>query len=104
MKDRSFADFMVGALACVSVMGFYALLRETETYASEQRRRNAARWALPRRRKRLETPEDNCRHCTGSGVCEDCAPVACRVCRGSGRAPLDAATVHRLTLLWDGAA
>lgn len=95
---------MVGALACVSVLGFYALVKETELAREERRLRAAARWALPRKRRRRRSPEDDCRHCTGSGTCRDCAPAACRVCTGSGLQPRDAVTVRRLTALWDGAA
>jgi len=104
MRDRSFADFMIGALACISVLGFCAMLRETE-FPEERRRREAAeKWALPRKRRRHRTPEDDCRHCTGTGTCDECAPSACRICRGSGLQPRDDATTSRLTALWDGAA
>ena len=104
MKDRSFADFMVGALACVSVLGFYAVFRETELYQEERRRRSAERWLLPAKRRKRRSPEDDCRHCAGSGACEECAPASCRVCRGTGLQPRDAALVDRLTSMWDGAA
>jgi hypothetical protein len=104
MKDRAFTDFVVGALACVSVLGFCALVKETELYREGQRRRDAERWALPRKKRRRRSPEDDCRHCTGSGVCEECAPTPCRVCKGSGLQPHDEATVARLASLWDGAA
>ncbi|MEA2664679.1 MAG: hypothetical protein QOI11_1623 [Candidatus Eremiobacteraeota bacterium] len=104
MKDRAFTDFVVGALACVSVLGFCALVKETELYRESQRRRDAERWALPRKKRRRRSPEDDCRHCTGSGVCEECAPTPCRVCKGSGLQPHDEATVARLASLWDGAA
>ena len=104
MRDRTFADFMVGALACISVLGFYAVLRETEFYADERRRRVAERWALPPRKRRARSPEDVCRHCTGTGVCDECAPAHCRVCQGSGAQPHDEALVSRLSALWDGAA
>ena len=104
MRDRSFADFMVGALACMSVLGFYALLKETEVYAEQRRRAAAERWALPRKRKKRRSPEDDCRHCTGSGECVECAPQPCRVCNGNGLQPHDAAIASRLSRLWDGAA
>jgi hypothetical protein len=100
MRDRTFADFMAGAIACLSVLGFCAVLRES---ARAGERRDADRWALPRKRRR-HSPEDDCRHCTGSGSCEECAPAACRVCRGTGLQPHDEAIVSRLSLLWDGAA
>jgi hypothetical protein len=103
MKDRTFADFMVGAIACVSVLGFYAVLKESEFYQEERRRRAAERWMLPRRKRRRRSPEDDCRHCTGSGLCEDCAPAPCRLCKGTGIQPRDEALVSRLTALWDGA-
>jgi hypothetical protein len=102
MRDRTFADFMAGAIACFSVLGFYAVLRESARAAAPCRD-DAARWALPRTR-RCHSPEDACRHCTGTGTCGECAPVACRVCKGTGLQPHDAAIVSRLSLLWDGAA
>jgi hypothetical protein len=101
MRDRSFTDFMVGALACISVLGVYAVLKETELYREEQQRRAAEKWALPRKRRRRRSPEDDCRHCTGTGVCEECAPSACRVCKGSGMQPHDDALVSRLSALWN---
>jgi DnaJ-class molecular chaperone len=108
MRDRTFADFMAGAIACISVLGFYAVLRETELHqqqrGAERRRAEAERWALPRKRRRRHSPEDDCRHCTGSGTCDECAPSACRVCKGTGLQPHDAAIVSRLSTLWDGAA
>jgi hypothetical protein len=104
MKDRAFTDFVVGALACVSVLGFCAVLKETELYRETERRRDAERWALPQKKRRRRSPEDDCRHCTGSGVCEDCAPTPCRVCKGSGLQPHDRDIAARLTSLWDGAA
>ncbi len=104
MKDRSFTDLMVGALACISVLGICAILKETELYREEQRRRAAERWTLPRKRRRRRSPEDDCRHCTGTGTCEECAPSACRVCKGSGLQPHDDAIVSRLSILWDGTA
>jgi hypothetical protein len=104
MRDRTFADFMVGALACISVLGVYAVLKETELYDEARRRRESERWALPSKRRRSHSPEDDCRHCTGSGQCDECAPAACRVCQGTGLQPHDAAIVSRLCSLWDGAA
>ena len=104
MRDRTFADFMIGALACISVLGVYAVLRDSELGIEERRRRAAARWMLPRKRRRNASPEDRCRHCTGSGACTECAPSACRMCNGSGMQPRDAALVQRLSALWDGAA
>lgn len=103
MRDRTFADFMAGALTCISVLGFCALLRETEQ--QEQRRaarcrHDAERWALPRKRRR-RSPEDECRHCIGNGECEDCAPSPCRVCNGTGVQPHDDAIVARLAALWN---
>jgi hypothetical protein len=104
MRDRTFADFMVGALACISVLGVYAVLRESELYREEQRRRAALRWALPRRRRRRRSPEDDCRHCTGTGGCAECGVDGCRVCGGSGLQPHDESLTRRLATLWDGAA
>jgi DnaJ-class molecular chaperone len=107
MRDRTFADFMAGALACISVLGFYAVLRETELHEGRRRegrrRLDAERWALPQKRRRRRSPEDDCRHCTGSGECDECAPSACRVCKGTGLQPHDEAIVTRLATLWDGA-
>jgi hypothetical protein len=104
MRDRSFADFMVGALACISVLGLCAVLKETELYREQQHRRAVQRWELPRRRRRRRSPEDDCRHCTGSGICGECAPAPCRVCKGTGLQPHDNGLATRLALLWDGAA
>lgn len=108
MRDRTFADFMAGAFACISVLGFYAVLRETELQQAhrrgEARRQDAARWALPSKRRRRQSPEDACRHCTGRGECDECAPASCRVCTGTGLQPHDDAIVSRLAALWDGAA
>ncbi|HEV2738794.1 MAG TPA: hypothetical protein VGU66_09465 [Candidatus Elarobacter sp.] len=108
MRDRTFADFMAGAIACISVLGFYAVLRETELHQQqrrdERRRADAERWALPRKRRRRHSPEDDCRHCTGSGTCDECVPSPCRVCKGTGLQPHDAAIVSRLSTLWDGVA
>jgi hypothetical protein len=94
---------MVGTLACISVLSVYAALKETELYREEQRRRAALRWVLPRRRRRRRSPEDDCRHCTGIGTCEGCAPSTCQVCRGSGVQPRDEVLTQRLASLWDGA-
>jgi DnaJ-class molecular chaperone len=108
MRDRTFADFMAGALACISVLGFCAVLRETEQLRESQRRavgrHDAERWALPQKRRRRRSPEDDCRHCIGRGECHECAPAACRVCKGTGLQPHDAAIVSRLSTLWDGVA
>jgi hypothetical protein len=104
MRDRSFADFMIGALACISVLGFYAVLKESEFHQEERKRRAAVKWTLPRKRRKRRTPEDDCRHCTGTGECTDCTPSPCRVCKGSGLQPHDAAIASRLTAIWDGAA
>jgi hypothetical protein len=52
MKERSFADFMVGALACISVLGFYAVMRDADAAYLERRRKAAARWVLPCERPR----------------------------------------------------
>ena len=101
MRDRGFADFMVGALACISVLGLCAVLKDTEQGVEARRRAAAAKWALPRRRKRRRSPEDDCRHCTGTGECTDCAPSPCRVCKGNGLQPHDAAVRSRLTALWN---
>lgn len=95
---------MVGALACISVLGFYAVLRETESSPEAGKRRSAERWSLPPRTRPARSPEDQCRHCTGSGVCDDCAPAQCRVCTGTGLQPRDRELAHRLSSLWDGAA
>ena len=108
MRDRTFADFMAGALACISVLGFYAVLRETEQHQGRRgavtRRPDAERWALPQKRRHRRSPEDDCRHCTGRGECDEYAPAACRVCKGTGLQPHDDAVVSRLAALWDGAA
>ncbi|MDB5028168.1 MAG: hypothetical protein JWO66_1857 [Candidatus Eremiobacteraeota bacterium] len=100
MKDRSFAELMIGAIACISVLGVCAVLKETEL-DEQRKRRAAAKWALPRKRKRRRSPEDDCRHCTGTGTCDECAPAACRVCQGNGLQPRDAAVVSRLAALWN---
>ncbi len=108
MRDRTFADFMAGAIACLSVLGFYAVMREAEAgqepRQADRRRRDADRWQLPRKHPRRHSPEDDCRHCTGRGACDECAPSRCRVCKGTGLHPHDAAIVSRLNLLWDGVA
>jgi hypothetical protein len=102
MRDRTFADFMVGVLACISVLGVYAVLKESELARAEAHRRATVRWELPRPRRRRRSPEDDCRHCAGRGACSECAPEACRVCAGSGRQPRDETIDRRLTSLWDG--
>lgn len=102
MRDRTFADFVVGALACISMFGFCAMLKESDL-DGEQRRRDRERWTLPPARRAMRSPEDDCRHCNGSGACAECAPVPCRVCKGSGEQPHDRAVVTRLTALWNGA-
>jgi hypothetical protein len=104
MKDRTFVEFTLGALACISVLGLYALIGETERYRAEQRARAARRWVLPRKRRPGRTPENDCRHCSGTGTCTHCAPADCRVCKGTGIQPRDAGLVGRLGTLWDGAA
>ncbi len=104
MRDHAFADFMVGALTCISVLGLCAVLKETEVYQQQRVRRATEKWALPRKRRRSRSPEDDCRHCTGTGACDECGPSPCRVCTGTGLQPRDEATVYRLTALWDGAA
>ncbi|GAC1402721.1 MAG: hypothetical protein NVSMB64_03010 [Candidatus Velthaea sp.] len=102
MRDRSFADFMVGALACISVLGFYAVIRDADASVEEQRRLAEARWDLPRKRRRRRTPEDYCRHCGGNGACDACGPQSCRICRGSGLQPHDQSLLPRLSAMWDG--
>ncbi len=104
MKDRTFADFTLGVLGCISVLGVCALISESERYREEQRARAAKKWALPRKLRRCSTRENDCRHCSGSGDCAECAPADCRVCRGTGLQPRDAGLVGRLGALWDGAA
>jgi hypothetical protein len=101
MKNRSFADLMVGVLAYMSLTGLAAISTETAPVAG----RNAVagdRWALPVKRRRRRVREDACRHCSGSGQCEACMPSTCRVCRGVGLQPRDATLVPRLTELWNG--
>ena len=104
MRDRSFADFLAGALACISVLGLCAVLKESELYAEARKREAAEKWTLPRKRRRRRSPEDDCRHCTGTGTCVECAPSACRVCKGSGLQPHDAAIASRLNALWNPSA
>lgn len=103
---------MVGALACISVIGLYAVTREAVTTPTRRRanedttmhRRatDIAKWELPRQAMYRETAEDFCRHCAGSGVCDSCGPQSCRICRGTGIAPHDASLLPRLSLMWDG--
>lgn len=96
---------MVGALTCLSVLGVYAMLKDTEQqHEADRKRRAAEKWTLPRKRRRRHSPEDYCRHCTGTGTCDECAPDACRICKGTGLQPRDEAIVSRLSMLWDGAA
>jgi len=102
MKERSFADFLIGALACISMLGVYALVNtgEPSSAGSERRKRDAARFELPKRRRRKRTSEDECRHCSGSGACTQCSPEPCRVCRGNGVQPRDPELIARLDALW----
>jgi hypothetical protein len=102
MKDSLFPDFMVGAIACISVLGFYAVMRDAEVSGQARRRDAEAKWDLPRKRAERQTPEDFCRHCTGLGTCESCGPDNCRICRGTGIQPQDESLVPRLSLMWDG--
>ena len=88
MKDRKFPDSIVGTIVTLSLLGVYAVTRgELE------------RWALPPRRRR-RSAEDACTHCEGSGFCETCAPVPCRVCRGRGVMMRDERLVVRLAEMW----
>jgi len=102
MKDRSFPDFMVGALACISVLGFYAVMRDAEAVGETRRLEAQAKWDLPRKRRQQHTLEDFCRHCSGAGTCDSCGPDTCRICRGTGIQPQDASLVPRLAQMWDG--
>lgn len=105
MRERSVSDFLAGALACVTLLGFCALVRENERTREIERRRSVKRdrWALPARLRR-RSPEDDCRHCEGTGECTECVPSECRVCDGTGLQPRDPMTTLRLVALWDGAA
>lgn len=100
MNNRSFTDFIVGALACMSVLGFAVVLREGEPRVAERRPPSPDPWVLPQKRRRRRTPEDFCRHCHGAGACDACTPSTCRVCRGSGLQPRDETLVPRLVALW----
>ena len=100
MKDRSFAELLVGAL-CISLLGALTLMATTPpTAAPAPTQRDEARWELPKRRRRKRTIEDACRHCTGSGTCAQCTPEPCRVCQGNGVQPRDPALIARLDALW----
>ena len=100
MRTRSFADFMIGVLAYVSLSGLLAVATEP----AQRKRSLDRRWTLPlkQRRRRRRVAEDACRHCKGSGHCAACMPATCRVCRGAGLQPRDTALVERLNELWDG--
>jgi hypothetical protein len=99
--NKSFADLMVGVLAYVSLTGLVAISSESRIGVSRDARADE-RWALPVKRRRRRVREDACRHCSGSGSCDACAPSTCRVCRGAGLQPRDATLVPRLTELWNG--
>ena len=104
MRERSLADFLAGAVACVSLLGICALVRENDRTRDAPRRRQAQqKWALPIFR-RGRSPEDDCRHCLGTGTCTECVPSECAVCDGTGTQPRDPMTTLRLVALWDGAA
>jgi len=107
MKDRSFADFLIGALACISLAAVYTLVNTAQAESSrasapvgELRRHADGRFELPKRRRRKRTIEDACRHCGGSGSCTQCGPEPCRVCRGNGAQPRDPKLIARLDALW----
>ena len=100
MNNRSFADLMVGVLAYVSLTGLAAMAAEPP---APRKRLADRRWILPVKRVRRRVREDACRHCSGSGRCEECTPEACRACRGTGLQPRDATVLVRLTELWNGA-
>ena len=103
MKNRSFADLMVGVLAYMSLTGLAAISNEPSAPSASVAVAVAdERWALPAKRRRLRVREDACRHCSGSGRCDACMPATCRVCRGVGLQPRDATLVPRLTGLWNG--
>jgi hypothetical protein len=97
MRDRSFGDLMVGVIAYVSLSGLASLARETR---APRRKTADDRWSLPQKRRRRRVAEDACRHCKGSGVCDYCAPSWCRICRGTGLQPRDAALVTKLDQIW----
>jgi hypothetical protein len=100
MRNRSFADLMVGVLAYVSLTGLAAFAADTPP--PPPKRSFDRRWALPVKRVRRRVREDACRHCSGSGRCDECTPEACRACRGTGLQPRDAGLLLRLTELWNG--
>jgi hypothetical protein len=99
MHNRSFADLMVGVLAYVSLTGLAALAAAP---SAPRRRAADRRWSLPVKRVRRRVREDACRHCSGSGRCDECTPEACRACRGTGLLPRDATLLPRLCGLWNG--
>ena len=103
MQERTFAAFVIDTLACVSMLGVCAVLHDREL-ARNEAWLDARKWKLPRSRRRSGSPEDDCRHCSGSGLCVECAPEPCRVCCGDGVQPQDEGLVNRLSALWDGAA
>jgi hypothetical protein len=114
MKDRSVVDFMCGAVACLSVLGFYAMVREYEAAMTERRQvarkvtdppKADERFSLGpgTRKRRRRSVEDDCRHCAGSGQCQECLPAPCRVCRGRGLQPRDESLIVRLNQLWGAA-
>jgi hypothetical protein len=100
MKNRSFADLMVGVLAYMSLTGLAAISNEPAPAAASSV--VDERWELPVKRRRRRVREDACRHCSGSGQCDACMPSTCRVCRGAGLQPRDSTLVPRLTELWNG--
>jgi len=100
MKQRSFADLLIGVLAYVSLTSLAVMAAESA--AALRKPVLDERWSLPVKRRRRRIREDACRHCHGSGQCEACSPAACRVCRGTGLQPRDATLVPRLTELWNG--
>lgn len=114
MKDRSIVDFMCGAAACISVLGFYMILRDRGAAGGTRRALPAPapapakaddRYTLGAvgRKRRRRSVEDDCRHCAGSGQCQECLPAPCRVCRGRGLQPRDESLIVRLNQLWGAA-
>jgi hypothetical protein len=100
MNNRSFTDFVIGAAAWISLLGFYAIVAGVEEPGAVRRvGGDDDRWQLPPAR-RAHTPENLCRHCSGSGACDGCRPTACRICRGSGLQPHDQSLVQRLDAMW----
>ena len=69
MKNRSFADLMVGVLAYVSLTGLAAIAIEAAPSGHRAVAVADERWALPVKRRRRRVREDACRHCSGSGSC-----------------------------------